>query len=59
MRRMSKTGWFNNDIGRTLKFDINCYKIKDTKIQERKKTCINLFMPNINIYCILLLCSKY
>ena len=47
IRRMSKTGWFNNNIGwfnnnkgRVLKFDIKCYKIKDTKKPRNKEETI-------------------
>ena len=39
IRRMSKTGWFNN-IGRALKFVINCYKLKDTKNPRNKEDTI-------------------
>lgn len=40
IRRTSKTGWFNSNIGRVLKFDINCYKIKDTKKPRNKEDTI-------------------
>lgn len=55
MRRMSKTGWFNNDIEELPNLISIAIKSKTPKIQGKKEDTI----IQILIFTVYFLCSKY